>query len=147
MACPEFEDRLIEYASIEGEARACVDAHLAECAGCRQFLEALRVVDTELTVRFARRDVSTAFAATVRYRVERDASARRLSFVPEILDFVGWGAIVALLAMMAWWVLPLMPAFNSNPTSLSLNTAVAAGGAFLLVAVFIGLRSLAELRH
>jgi len=146
MACPEFEDRLIDYADIEGEARACVDTHLAECAGCRQFLEALLVVDTELTARFSGREASAALAVTVRRRVDREASARRLSFVPEILDFVGWGAIVALLGLMAWWVVPFIPALNSNPTVLSLNTAVAASGAFLLVALFIGLRSLADLR-
>ena len=93
MACPEFEDRLIEYADIEGEARACVDTHLAECAGCREFLEALRVVDTQLAARFVGREVSAAFAPAVRRRVEREASAHRLSFVPEVLDFVGWGAI------------------------------------------------------
>ncbi len=147
MACPEFEDRLIEYADIEGEARACVDAHLADCAGCRQFLEALRVVDTELTARFARREVSTTFAATVRHRVERGAAERPLSFVPEILDFVGWGAIVALFGLMAWWAVPFIPAFNSNQTALSLNTALAAGGVFLLAALFIGLRSLADSKH
>src|SRR5712692_5669036 len=98
MACPEFEDRLIEYADIEGEARACVDSHLAECPGCREFLEALRVVDNELTARFGGREVSAAFAPAVRRRVEREAAAR-LSFVPELLDFVGWGAIVALLGL------------------------------------------------
>jgi len=147
MACPEFEDRLIEYADIEGEARTCVDTHLAECASCREFLEALRVVDTELTARFGGREVSAAFAPAVRRRVEREASARRLSFVPEVLDFVGWGAIVALLGLMAWWVLPLIPAFNANQAALSLNAALAAGGAFLLVALVIGLRSLADLKR
>ena len=147
MACPEFEDRLIEYAQIEGEARACVDTHLAECAGCREFLEALRIVDTQLTARFAGREVSAAFAPAVRRRVDRETSARRLSFVPEVLDFVGWGAIVTLLGLMAWWVVPFIPAFNANQTALSLNAAVAAGGAFLLVALFIGLRSLADLKR
>jgi len=147
MACPEFEDRLIEYADIEGDARACVDTHLAECASCREFLEALRVVDTELTARFAGREVSAAFVPAERRRVEREASARRLSFVPEILDFVGWGAIVALLGLMAWWVLPFMPAANPSQAALSMNAALAAGGAFLLVAVFIGLRSLADLKR
>jgi predicted anti-sigma-YlaC factor YlaD len=147
MACPEFEYRLIEYAALEGEARACVDTHLAECAGCREFLEALRVVDAELTAQFGGREVSAAFAPAVRRRVERDASARRLSFVPEVLDFVGWGAIVALLGLMAWWVLPVIPAFKSNQAALSLNAALAAGGAFVLVAVFIGLRSLADLKR
>jgi anti-sigma factor RsiW len=147
MACPEFEYRLIEYADIEGEARACVDAHLAECPGCRELLDALHVVDSELTARFAGREVSAAFAPAVRQRVERDTSARRLSFVPEVLDFVGWGAIVALLGLMAWWVLPHIPAFNANQATLSLNAALAAGGAFLLVALFIGLRSLADLKN
>lgn len=147
MACPEFEDRLIEYADIEGEARACVDTHLAECAGCRQFLEALRLVDTELTARFSGRDASAAFTAAVRRRVEHEASARRLSFVPEVLDFVGWGAIVALLGLMAWWLLPFIPAFGSNPAALSMNGALAAGGAFLLLALFIGLRSLGDLKN
>jgi anti-sigma factor RsiW len=137
MACPEFEYRLIEYADIEGEARACVDAHLAECPGCREFLDALRVVDIQLA-RFSGREVSAAFAPAVRRRVEREAAARRLSFVPELLDFVGWGAIVALLGLMAWWVLPHIPAFNANQATLSLNAALAAGGVFLLVALFIG---------
>ena len=147
MACPEFEYRLIEYADIEGEARACVDAHLAECPGCREFLDALRVVDIQLTARFVEREVSAAFAPAVRQQVERYTSARRLSFVPEVLDFVGWGAIVALLGLMAWWVLPHIPAFNANQATLSLNAALAAGGAFLLVALFIGLRSLADLKN
>jgi len=147
MACQEFEDRLIDYADIEGAARTCVDQHLAECAGCREFLEALHVVDTELTARFSGREASAAFAAAVRQRVEREASARRLSFVPEILDFVGWGAIVALLGLMAWWVLPLIPVSNSSQAALSMNAALAAGGAFLLVALLIGLRSLADLKH
>jgi hypothetical protein len=83
----------------------------------------------------------------VRQQVERYTSARRLSFVPEVLDFVGWGAIVALLGLMAWWVLPHIPAFNGNQATLSLNAALAAGGAFLLVALFIGLRSLADLKN
>ena|SRR5437773_10259503 len=147
MACQEFEDRLIEYADIEGEARTCVDTHLAECASCRKFLEALRVVDTELTARFAEREVSAAFAPAVRRRVEREASARRLSFVPEVLDFVGWGAILALLGLMAWWILPPIPTFKANQAALSLNAALAAGGAFLLVALVIGLRSLADLKR
>src|SRR5258708_38028425 len=101
MACPEFEDRLIEYADIEGEARACVDTHLAECAGCRQFLEALRLVATELTARFSGRDASAAFTAAVRRRVEREASARRLACVPDVLDVVGCGAVVAPVWLVA----------------------------------------------
>src|SRR5260370_37174172 len=91
MACPEFEDRLIEYADIEGEARACVDTHLAECASCRQFLEALRVVDTELTARFSGREASAAFSAAVRQRGGRESSARRRCCVAGSVGVGGWG--------------------------------------------------------
>jgi hypothetical protein len=147
MACPEFEDRLIEYAGLEGAARACVDTHIAECADCRLFLQALRVVDRELTARFARRDVSSAFAPTVRARVQREGPARRPSMIPELLDFVGWGAIVALSGLLAWWLIPLVPLAFPKDAALSLNAALAAGGAFLLIAFLIGLRSFAALKH
>jgi predicted anti-sigma-YlaC factor YlaD len=147
MACPEFEDRLIEYAELEGEARACVDTHLAECAGCRQFLEALRVVDRELTAQFTGREVSAAFLPAVRRRVQDEGLARRPSMIPELLDFVGWGAIVALIGLLAWWTIPFIPVSYSKDAAISLNAALAAGGAFLLIALFIGLRSFADLKH
>jgi hypothetical protein len=143
MACGEFQDLLVEYGELSGDRRARVDAHVTHCAGCREFLEALHTVDVALAARFGRREVSTALAPAVRRRVSREAALQRPSFIPELLDFVGWTAIVTLIALLAWWVSPLIPVSNV----VTLNAGLAAGGAFLVAAVVIGLRSLADLKH
>jgi predicted anti-sigma-YlaC factor YlaD len=146
MGCAEFQELLVEYAELVGDSRARVDAHLAECSGCREFLEALQTVDAALAAQFGDCETSAEFATAVRRRVGRETAMRRPSFIPEVLDFVGWGAIVALIALLAWWVSPLIPVWSTTD-ALSLNTALAAGGAFVLVAFVIGLRSLADLKH
>src|SRR5579872_3444446 len=109
MACEAFERQLTEYAELSGEERTLADAHLAQCAACRDFWEALKAVDAHLSAQFTRSGVSADFASQVRRRVTRQSSVERLSYIPEILDFVGWGAIVALLGLAAWWFSPLIP--------------------------------------
>jgi anti-sigma factor RsiW len=146
MHCGEFEEQLVEYAELTGETRARVDAHVARCAGCREFLEALREVDAALTSQFAGREVSSAFAPAVRQRIQRDSSVRQPSWVPEILDFVGWGAIVALIATLAWWISPQLPVYNVQPAFFR-SAPFAAAAVFLAIAFLIGLRSFADLKH
>ena len=145
MACAEFEERLLEYADLANGERARVDAHAAQCAICREFLEALRTVDSQLTAQLARLEVSPAFAPAVRRRVLRESAAARPSLVPELLDFVGWGAIVALIGLLAWWLAPLAPV-SSTKLAVSFNAQYAAAGVFLLAALLIGIRSFADLK-
>jgi len=144
MACAEFEERLLEYAELANGERARVDAHAALCASCREFLEALRTVDSQLTAQLASLEVTPAFAPAVRRRVRRESAVARPSLVPELLDFVGWGAIVALLVLLAWWLAPLSPVSNIK---ISFNAMYAAAGAFLLAAFLFGIRSFADLKH
>ncbi|HET9319578.1 MAG TPA: hypothetical protein VFO27_07375 [Bryobacteraceae bacterium] len=147
MPCPEFEDRLLDYAELESDARSRVDAHVSACAECREFLEALCTVDARLTAQFrGSPSVSAAFASDVRQRVRQEIPVARPSFVPELLDLVGWSAAVALLGLMAWWFSPVLPGANAAGT-LTMQAAWAAGGAFMLFAVFVGLRSFADLKH
>ncbi len=147
MPCAEFQDLLIEYAELAGDARARVDAHLAQCTGCGEFLEAFGAVDEGLGAEIARRrEVSVEFASAVRTRVRREASVRRPSLIPELLDFTGWGAIVALIGLLAWWVSPLIP-LSIAKAALSANAALAAGTAFLLAAFWIGIRCFADLKR
>jgi hypothetical protein len=150
MPCAEFAelyDLLIEYAELAGEARARVDAHVAQCTGCGEFLEALSAVDEGLGAEIGgRREVSVEFAAAVRTRVRREASVGRPSLIPELLDFTGWAAIVALIGLLAWWVSPLVPVSIAK-AALTLNAALAAGFAFLLAAFWIGIRSFAYLKR
>ena len=146
MACAEFEERLLEYAGLGNGKRARVDAHVAHCFSCRGFLEALRTVDSQLTVQLAGLEVTPAFAPAVRRRVRQEGSAVRPSLVPEFLDFVGWGAIVALLGLVAWWLTPLVH-LSSIKMTVSLNAPYVAAGAFLLAAFLVGIRSFADLKH
>ncbi len=143
MGCAEFQELLLEYGELSGDGRAPVDAHVGQCAGCREFLQALDAVDAQLGAQFGGRETSAGFAPAVRRRVNREAAVRRPSLVPEVLDFVGWIAIVALIGVLAWWVSPLIPVSST----LALNAALDAGGAFVMVAFVIGLRSLADLKH
>src|SRR5690349_17672202 len=110
MPCAEFEDRLLDYAELAGDARSRVDAHVSACADCREFLEALCTVDAGLTAQFrGSPSVSAAFASAVRQRVRQKTPLARPSLVPELLDLVGWGAAVGLLGLMAWWFSPVLP--------------------------------------
>ena len=98
MPCTEFERLLLEYGELSGEARRTADAHLAGCAGCRALLEGLADVDAQLAVAYADAVVSTGFRDSVLRRVEGHVPIRRPSLIPEVLDFVGWAAVVAITA-------------------------------------------------
>src|SRR5437588_9661112 len=98
MPCVEFQDRLLAHTELSDDERAIVDTHVAGCPECREFQDALHSVDSALTAKFARSDVSRAFAHAVRHRIQLAAPIPRPSLIPELLDFVGWGAMVALAA-------------------------------------------------
>ena len=146
MACAEFEHHLIEYAELAGEARARVDQHVAQCAGCRELLAALEAVDAALDAQFAGRKVSAAFAPEVRRRAGHEASVRRPSWVPELLDAAGWVAIASLTGLLAWRASQLLPV-SSIQALFTFDAVWAAGAAFLITAFFIGLRSLFDLKN
>ena len=147
MPCVEFEDRLLDYAELGSDARSCVDAHVSGCAECREFLDALRTVDAGLTAElWSAPAVSAAFAPAVRRRIRQESRMIRPSVVPELLDLVGWGATVALIGLMAWWFSPLFPMTNAQG-DLAMTAAWAAGGAFVLLAFFVGFRSFADLKR
>lgn len=146
MACAEFEERLLEYAELGNGERARVDAHAAQCSSCRGFLEALRTVDSQLTAQLAGLEVTPAFAPAVRRRVRHERSGPRPSLVPELLDLVGWGAIVALLGLFGLWLTPLVHVPSIKMT-VSFNASYVVSGAFLLAAFLFGIRSFGDLKH
>lgn len=100
MACPEFEDLL------SGEGRD----HAAHCEECRALLDALAEVDATFDAAFAGISVPPSLAAGVRARMAREFSVRRPSLLPEVLDFIGWAAVLALAAILLPRFLPLLDA-------------------------------------
>ena len=100
MACPEFEDLVREGAG----------GHAARCEECRALLDALADVDASFEAAFAGVSAPPGMAAAVRTRVARGLSWRRPSPLPEILDFIGWAAVLALAVVLLPRFLPLIDA-------------------------------------
>jgi len=98
MACPDFEDL----------AQGRAGDHAARCEDCRALLEALADVDATLDAAFAGVAAPPSLAASVRMRVARESQARRPSVLPEVLDFIGWAAVLALAAVLLPRFLPLI---------------------------------------
>ncbi len=100
MACPEFEELL----------RQGGRDHAQHCEECRALLEALEDVDATFDTAFAGVAAPPGLEAAVRARVAREARLRAPSLVPEILDFIGWAAVLALTAILLPRVLPFLNA-------------------------------------
>ena len=114
---------------------------MAGCGGRK-----LRAVDAELTARFSGRAVSADFEAVVRERVRRQASAPGPSRVPEVLDSLGWAAIMALIGLIVWWAVPRLPVAQES-LAVTFNMVWVAAAAFLFISFFVGLRSFVQLKH
>ena len=87
--CPDLEELLKEGSG----------GHAAHCRECRELLEALAHVDATLDAAFgdicAKPDLESAIGA----RITRMRSQRRPSVLPEVLDLLGWAAVIAAAAV------------------------------------------------
>lgn len=98
MACPEFETLVREGRS----------GHAARCERCAALLDALAEVDSTLEAAFGSISAPPGLAAAARFRIAAEQALRKPSLIPEILDFIGWAAILALVAVIAQRYLPLI---------------------------------------
>src|SRR5947209_7460068 len=104
MPCAPFEDQLVDYTELAPAERCAVDAHLAGCADCREYLERLVQLETGLSGLYSGAQVSPAFRHDVLSILERP------SLLPEVLDFIGWAGIIAALVCLA----SLLPHFQPD---------------------------------
>jgi hypothetical protein len=100
MACPDFETLV----------REGTNGHAAQCEHCAALLDALADVDAGLEAAFARTTAPPSLTAGVRLRIADDVLKRRPSLLPEILDFLGWAAVLTLVAVLVQRFLPLLSA-------------------------------------
>jgi hypothetical protein len=97
MACPQFEDLL------QGGPAA---SHAAHCEECRALLEALADADATFEAAFAGITAPSGMAARALALAARTAPLRRPSVLPELLDFIGWAAVLVLAAVLIPRFLP-----------------------------------------
>src|SRR5947209_3709990 len=134
MPCASFEDRLLDYAELSAAEREPVDAHLAGCADCREYLDAAAQLDIRLADLYGGARVSAAFQGAVLSRAKAEVPLAKPSWLPEALDFIGWAGIIAALVCLA----SLLPGFTAL---VALTAAIVIGAA-----VWAGVRSYADLR-
>jgi predicted anti-sigma-YlaC factor YlaD len=105
MPCAAFEDLLQGYDALPSGDRRRADSHLAVCADCRDYMETLADLDRKLTGLYADCDPRAGFAARAiaqaRAMQKPAAQPRRPSAWPEVLDFCGWAAIMAIVSFLA----------------------------------------------
>jgi predicted anti-sigma-YlaC factor YlaD len=92
---------------LDGEASplddAALDAHVAACPSCAEWLERETVLDAALAARFAGAVPSAAFAVAVRTRIaaERPVPA---AWIPDALNAAGLVvSFLVVLPLSAWW--------------------------------------------
>jgi predicted anti-sigma-YlaC factor YlaD len=129
MPCDEFESRLIDYAESPEPERRALHEHLAGCASCREFFDALQTLDQALTASFS--DVAAPDWLGVRIRAHVESPSR----IPEMLDALGWLGISALIASIAW--------YERVTVDMTLSVFAAAAG-FLIAGFWVSLRLLAK---
>jgi hypothetical protein len=98
MACPNLEDLLQEAA----------DGHAAHCEECRALLEAWAYVDATLGKGLAGIAAPPSLALHARALAARELRASRPPLVPEILDLLGWAAVLAIAAILIPRYLPYL---------------------------------------
>jgi anti-sigma factor RsiW len=129
MPCAPFEGRLLDYDELSAQERTAVDGHLPGCAACREYLDMLRALDARLTSLYAGAHVSPTFRSSLAGKM-----LHKPSLWPEVLDFLGWAAVITCILLFVL----LMPALF--PPAL-ITALIAAGSA----AAWIGLRAFREL--
>jgi anti-sigma factor RsiW len=101
-ACAAFEDRLIDYDELVAADRANVDTHLQGCPACREYLSLLREIDATLAVQVRAVHLNPQRVAEIRQSVAHAEPIGRISRLPEWLDFVAAGAVLAFAGGLAW---------------------------------------------
>jgi hypothetical protein len=106
MPCPAFEDLLRGYDELTPGERRNAGAHLAVCGDCREYLETLADLDRELVGLYEGLQpppgfMTDRFAADIRSRASTYWQPHPPSAWPEVLDFCGGAAIVAIVGFLA----------------------------------------------
>lgn len=101
-ACAAFEDRLIDYDELVAEERADVDTHLQDCPACREYLSLLREIDATLAVQVRAVHLNPERVSEIRQSVAHAEPIGPVSRLPEWLDFVAAGAVLAFAGGLAW---------------------------------------------
>ena len=92
MACPEFEDLILDYcegASSPADS-ALLESHIAACLPCREHLAQQQELDFRLAKSLPRPTLSHAFAENLAARIAVEQRTPRFRRITRALDTIGY---------------------------------------------------------
>lgn len=97
MRCADFEELILDSFDqpLPESAAARLRGHLSQCGACRRFHEAQKALDTALSANIEAPGLPAGFKQRVLGRIDATRVEPRVSFLPEILDFVGIAGVAA----------------------------------------------------
>jgi anti-sigma factor RsiW len=113
MACPEFEDLILDYCggAASPADRTLLESHIAACGGCRAELAVQQELDLRLAKSLVRPALSPAFAAHLAARIAIERRTPQFRWLPRILDAIGYlslasaaGNLIQQLPHAATWI-------------------------------------------
>jgi anti-sigma factor RsiW len=92
MACPEFEDLILDYceAAASPADSALLESHIAICPACRAYLAQQQELDLRLAHSLNQPLLSPAFASRLAARIAAERRAPQFGWLPRILDGIGY---------------------------------------------------------
>ena len=117
-ACSAFEDRLLDYRDLAPSDRQTVDAHLAGCTDCRDYLQMLSEVDAAFSSGLRETTLAPQRLAALRELIASDIPVGRVTKLPEWLDFAAACAVCAFgygLARQSGLIAYLISILSSSP--------------------------------
>jgi anti-sigma factor RsiW len=116
MNCEDFDLLIFDFTDggTSAETRQAIDAHLRDCARCRQAAAQARLLDTSLSARLARPALSLSFerrlqeriAATARLEAEYQEGLQRLKKnyfgFGALAEYAGYAVAVAATVWLLW---------------------------------------------
>jgi anti-sigma factor RsiW len=102
MACPEFEDLILDYSDGAASAAdsALLEAHIAACTDCRAYLATQQELDLRLAKSLAQPALSPNFNTQLAARIAMERRKPQFSRLPRILDGIGYLSIATAAGLL-----------------------------------------------
>ena len=97
MACPEFEDLILDYceAAASHADSALLESHVAGCPACRSSLAQQQELELRLAKSLTQPALSPAFAPRLAARIASERRAPQFFWLPRILNGIGYLGMAA----------------------------------------------------
>jgi len=97
MACPEFEDLILDYSegAVSPADCALLESHTAACADCRASLAMQQELDLRLARSLVKPALSPAFTANLAARIAVERRKPQFRYLPRILDTIGYLSVAS----------------------------------------------------